>query len=230
MTVVRLYLALDRDSAATFVELREKFTVFSIWTVIETTTALICANLPPMTTVLRRLYNKLISSVSITGASGIGSGSRSAGEKPRSILGNYIRSQRQKRFGSDQSLTREGAPAGLGWVYGAHSPAVSAGPEVAKGPLVTESSLSSSVPGKEQFRQYSRPLNSIGVETETYVDVEQAAVPRIVVGEVLRETDDIGGGSGHIWDNRTHNGADYLPPSARAAGNFTTTVTGHRNV
>ena len=105
-----------------FVLLHEELAQFSAWTVVETYTALICANLPSMTTLIRRTFNKITSSVGLSTSSS--SGPVTAGEKRRgssSGSGNssnhkvkdYFQSLRHKRSGSEAQLARKAAPFGF---------------------------------------------------------------------------------------------------------------------
>ena len=141
-----------------FVLQHEKLIEFSAWTVVETYTALICANLPPMTTLLRRTFNKIASSAGLS--TGSGSGPISAGEKHSGSGSgsgnssnrkrkNYFRSLRHKRSGSEAQLARKAAPFGLSW---SHVPSPTADSSSAGSPTVatvataaaaTEGSLSS---------------------------------------------------------------------------------------
>lgn len=138
-----------------FVLQHEKLIEFSAWTVVETYTALICANLPPMTTLLRRTINKITSSAGLS--SGSGSGPINTGEK-RSGSGSgsgssssdhktkkYIKFLRHKRSGSEAHLARKAAPFGFSWprvpLPPADSPSVGS-PNVPTA-AATEGSLSS---------------------------------------------------------------------------------------
>ena len=228
MTVVRLHLALDRDSAATFVELREKFTTFSIWTVIETTTALICANLPPMTTMLRRTYNKIVSSVGFSVGSGSGSGFGPNGEKKGGSI-TYFRSLRQKQSGSAAYSSRKGGPFGFSWRHGARSSNDTISSRDIKGQSVVLSSFASN-PRAGNQRQSNPPLNSIGVMTDMYVDVEKAGHAAVNVYDVNGDRSSTGR-QGERKDNSNESRryvrtGNFLPSSAEVSGKSTTTVTG----
>ena len=229
MTVVRLHLALDRDASATFVELREKFTTFSIWTIIETTTALICANLPPMTTMLRRIFSKVKSSVGFTVASGSGSGSGFASGGGKKGGNSFFRSLRHKSIGSGRRFPSKTGPFGFSWTDGAQSPNDTTKSRSGKDQSMSVSSIPSSVAtGNRQGS--NRALQSIGVKTETIIDIEKAEYATVLVNE--ESNDGEIGNDGAISKNghRVLRGGamteDYLPPSAETRGKVKTIVTG----
>lgn len=62
-TLVRLVWSVKYLSMMDFLEKREALVEFSAWTVVEATTALICANLPPSTALLRKAGRALVTSV-----------------------------------------------------------------------------------------------------------------------------------------------------------------------
>ena len=230
MTAVRLHLALDRDAAATFVELREKFTTFSLWTVIETTTALICANLPPMTTMLRRTYNKIVSSAGFSERSGSGSGSGSASRnEKKGSSSSYFRSLRRERFGSAAHFPRRSGPFGLSWIYGAQPSNATVSSRGMKGQSGMLTSYSSNPSPRDQ-KHPNPPLNGIGIKTDMYVDVEKAYNVAVVVDNIdsdrsaiSRETER----KNNSDESRRYiETSNYLPSSAEVSGKSTTTVTG----
>ena len=59
-TVVRLVQAVQFRAVTDYVQRESKLTIFSIWSAIETTTALICANLPALSAMLKRAYKKRV--------------------------------------------------------------------------------------------------------------------------------------------------------------------------
>ena len=70
-----------------FVSRREIWTEYSVWESVEVSTALLCANLPPMTTVLRHAFRRLASTVHWPGSSPSSSPAetgRTSGEKDSS--------------------------------------------------------------------------------------------------------------------------------------------------
>ena len=230
MTVVRLHLALDRDASATFVQLREKFTTFSFWTIIETTTALICANLPPMTTMLRRVYSKLVSTVGLSGISGSGSGSRSASGAERKGDNSYLRSLRKNRRRLDSEIRFQSKTGrfNLSWIYGAQSSNSAARSRSTKDQSVSVASIGM----KENRPGSDRALHRIGVKTETIIDVEKADSESFTVREDDIEQNAPGAGSegfneaGSVEVRRRALMDGYLPPAAESSGKVKTTVTG----
>lgn len=57
-TLVRLVQAVQFREISDYVQRESKLTIFSIWSAIETNTALICANLPALSALLKRAYKK----------------------------------------------------------------------------------------------------------------------------------------------------------------------------
>ena len=234
MTAVRLHLALDRDAAETFVQRREKFTTFSLWTVVETTTALICANLPPMTTMLRRTYNKIVSSVGlpITSGSGSGSGFARSGEKKGSDSYSHPL-PRQRKLGTPRRHRHRSGLFDFSWVYGPRSHASStANSRSAAHQSMMVSSVPSVVysPAAANVHNSSRALRSIGVKTETIIDIEKAECASLHVDEIKSDgsmacrENGSRNGHGELRQNVSMDG--YLPPSVEALGKVRTTVTG----
>ena len=59
-TIVRLVQAVTFRAVTDYVERESKLTIFSIWSAVETNTALICANLPALSALLKRAYKKRV--------------------------------------------------------------------------------------------------------------------------------------------------------------------------
>lgn len=59
-TIVRLVQAVQFRAVTDYVQRESKLTIFSIWSAVETNTALICANLPALSAMLKRAYKKRV--------------------------------------------------------------------------------------------------------------------------------------------------------------------------
>ena len=188
-TIVRLSWAVRYLLMKDFVLLHEKLIEFSAWTVVEVGTALVCANLPPMTTILRRTFNRFASSIGLSSASRSGeadsgekSGSKSA-TSGSSRRKQYLRAIRHKHSGSEAEarLAHKAAPFSFGQV---HAPALPSDDKT--DPTLTSSvssprdvpNLAMATPAAVQptslhSHAHSTPPPGI-VEIETDVDVEKA--------------------------------------------------------